>query len=132
MAKLSVMELARRVMWKGYFSLDSKKKLEKFAFVWVDRDRRSFISNTSFLKPGMPYARDRIRQLDDGPNADPVCVEFDINKSRVSEGYYSRNLNIDERNRTRKSYFQLDRKLQTKDWSIRFNTSILVMNDVNT
>ena len=47
MEKLSEIELSRRGMWKGYFALDNKNKLEKFAFVWVDRDRRYFISNTS-------------------------------------------------------------------------------------
>ena len=32
----------------------------------------------------------------------------------------------------RQDDFQLERKLQTKDWSIRVNTSILGMNDVDT
>ena len=75
-------------MWKGYFDLDNKKNLENFSFVWVDRDRRCFVYNTSFLKSGMPYARDRLRHLDDSPNADPVCVEFEINHSRLDERYY--------------------------------------------
>ena len=46
------------------------------------------------LKPGMPYTRDRFRQLDDSPNGDPYCVEFDINKPRVYERFNSRNSNI--------------------------------------
>ena len=32
----------------------------------------------------------------------------------------------------RKDDFQLDRKLHTKDWSIRFNASIILTNDVDT
>ena len=40
MTKFSEIELARRCLWKGYFALDNEKKLDKFAFVWVDRDRR--------------------------------------------------------------------------------------------
>ena len=103
--------------------------MDKFAFVWVDRDRGYFISDTSSLKPGMPYARDRIRQVDDSLNADPVRVEFEINQPRVSEKYYSRNSKIDESNRTRRDDFQLERKLQTKDCSIIDNTSIPGIND---
>ena len=125
-------ELARTGLWKGYFSLNQEKKLNKFTFVWVDRDRRYFISNASSLKPGMPYARDRLRQVDDSPNADPVCVKFEINQPRVAERYYSINTKIDESNRTRQDDFQLDRKLHSKDWSIRVNTSTLGMNDVDT
>ena len=125
-------ELAHRGMRKGYFDLDNEKNLDKLAFIWVDRDRRYFISNTSSLKPGMPYARDRLRQVYDSPNADPFSVEFDINQPRVSERYYSINTKIYESNRTRQDDFQLDRKLHSKDWSIRVNTSILGMNDVDT
>ena len=115
----SEIELARRGLWKGYFSLDKERNLDKFVFLWVDRDRRYFISNTSYLKPGMPYARDNLRQLDDNPNADPFFVEFDINQPRVAERYYSVNSKIYNSNRTRQDDFQLERKLQTKDWSIR-------------
>ena len=54
MEKLSDIELAWRGMWKGYFDLNNEKNLDKFAFVWVDRDLRYLISNTPSLKPGMP------------------------------------------------------------------------------
>ena len=70
--------------------------------------------------------------MDDSPNADPVFVSSEINQPRVSEIYYSRNLKIDESNHTRQDNFQLERKLQTKDWSIKVNTSILEMDDVDT
>ena len=69
----------------------------------------------------MPYARDRLRQVDDSPNADPVRVEFQINQPRVAERYYSNNWKIDESNLTRQDDFQLERKIQNKDWSIRVN-----------
>ena len=54
MEKFSEIELAWRSMWKGYFDLNNEKNLDKFAFVWVDRDLRYLISNTPSLKPGMP------------------------------------------------------------------------------
>ena len=88
-------------------------------------------SSTSPLKPGMLYGKDRLRQVEHSPNAYTVSVEFDINKPRVVGIYYSRNSNIDDINRTRQDDFQLKRKIQTKDWSIRVNTSILGINDVD-
>ena len=88
---MSEIGISKRGLLKGCFDLDNEKKLEKFALVWVDRDRRYFISNTSPLKPGMPYSRVRLRQLDGSPNADPFCVYFGINKPRVAERYYSIN-----------------------------------------
>ena len=91
MAKLSEIELTLRVLWKVYFAIDNEKKLDKFAFVWVDRDQRYFISNTSHLKPGIPYERYMLRHVDDSPNEDPVCVEFEFSQPRVAERYYSRN-----------------------------------------
>ena len=89
-------------LWKGYFDLDNEKKLNKFAFVWVDRDRRYFISDTSYLKPVMTYAGDNLIKVDNSPNVDPVRVDFDINQKMVSERYYSINSKIDESNHTRK------------------------------
>ena len=126
------MEIARRGLWKGCFSLDNEKKLDKFDFVWVDLDQRYFISNTSYLKPSIIYARDSLILVDDSLNADPVCVEFEINLPRVAERYYSRNSKIDESNRTKQDDFQLERKIRTKYWSIIVYTSILVINDVGT
>ena len=69
--------------------------------------------------------------MNDRLNADPVCIEFDINQLRVAEIYYYITPKIDETNRTRKDYFHKERKLQTKDWSIKVNTSILGMDDVD-
>ena len=119
-------------MWKVQFSLDNKKELDKSALTWVEMDRRYFIYNTSSLKPGLPYTKDRLRQVDDSPNENQFCVEFDINQTRVDERYNSKKLKIRESSRTRQDDFQLERKLQTKYWSIKVNSSILGMDDVNT
>ena len=74
-----------------------------------------FIYNTSSLKPGIPYARDSLRHVDDSPNADPFCTEFEINQPIVVERYHYINSKIDGSNRTRQDDLQLERKLQTKD-----------------
>ena len=122
MEKLSEIELAQRGMWKGYFTLDNEKKLEKSTFVWVDIDQRYFISNNSSLKPGITCARERLKHVDYSLNADPVRIEFEINQPRVAVRYYSRNFKIDESKRTRKDDLQLERNIQTKDFSIIVNT----------
>ena len=63
--------------------------MDKFALIWVDRYTRYFISNLSYLKPGMPFARDTLRNLYDSPNPYPLPVEFEVNQPWVAEIYYS-------------------------------------------
>ena len=70
--------------------------------------------------------------MDDSTNEYPVCVEFDIDQSRVDGIYYSGNLRIDDINRTRQYDLKWERKLQTKGWNIKVNTSILEIYDVDT
>ena len=70
--------------------------------------------------------------MDDSTITDPVRVEFEINQPRVAEIYYSRNSRIDGSNSMRQVDLQLERKLQTKDWSIKVNTSIFGIYDVDT
>ena len=99
-------------MHEGVFGSDTllwikKNDLGKFSFVWVDRDRRYLISNTSSLKPGMTYVMYRLRQVDDSPNEYPVRAEFEINQPRVAERYYSINSKIDESNHTRQDDLKL-------------------------
>ena len=64
---------------EGILSIGNEKNLDKLSFVWFDIYRRYLISNTLSLKTGMSYARDKLRQVDDSPNADPVRVYFEIN-----------------------------------------------------
>ena len=125
-------DLEWRGLWKGYFSIDNQNKLKTFSLILIYRDRSYFISNTSSLKPGLSYARDSLRQVENSPNIYPVCGEFEINQPRVAERYYSRNSEIDESNRTRQDDLQLQGKLQTKYWSIIVNTSILGMDNFDT
>ena len=68
----------------------------------------------------------------DSPNADPFCIEFEINQPIVVERYHYINSKIGESTHTSQDALQLGRKLQTKDWSIKVNTSILVMYDFDT
>ena len=57
---LSTVELPQKGDYKGVVNIgeDGYKLL---AFVWVDRERRYFISNCSSISPGAPYTRKRWR-----------------------------------------------------------------------
>ena len=135
MKKLSELELKERGDWKGYYTcnVDSPDdESGKFAFVWMDRDRRYFIANHSSLLPGKPCTRERLRQVSTAPNAAPEHVELEIPQPKAAEHYYSANAKIDESNRVRQDDFKLERKLVTKDWAIRVNHSIMGMADVDT
>jgi hypothetical protein len=104
------------------------------AFVWMDRERRYFIANTSSLEAGTQYAKTRWRQI--APvesNEDPVRVERTIPQPKAAELFYSvAASSIDRHNRSRQDNLQLERKLGTHDWSTRVNFSILGMHIVDT
>jgi hypothetical protein len=94
------------------------------AFVWVDRERRYFVSNTSSLQPGNIIERQRWRQLDseEGGAArtttlteQPKCVEL----------YYSACAMIDRHNRCRQDTLGIEKKIGTLDWDKRVNFSVL-------
>ncbi len=56
------------------------------AFVWMDRERRYFISTTGSLEAGTPYVRFWWRQVDQTPNAAPEQVMFSIQQPQIAEG----------------------------------------------
>ena len=104
----------------------------RIAFVWLDRERRYFIATGSSLKEGTPYERTRLWQVSQEPNAEPEHITFQIKQPKAAEKYYNAAGKIDYSNKIRQHEFQMERKLQTKCWHIRVNTSIIAMNDVNT
>ena len=127
MKALSEIELVDRGDFRGLVSVgDGSNSL--LAFVWMDRDRRYFISTTSSLANGVPYSRERWRQVDvTTPNAPPERVELTIPQPKAAEIYYSTCASIDQHNRARQDDLMLERKLGTHDWSKRLNSSLLAM-----
>jgi hypothetical protein len=55
---------------------------EMAAFVWMDRERCSFISTTGSLEAGTPYTRCRWRQVDPSPDAPPQRVRDDYSATQ--------------------------------------------------
>ena len=127
MKALSEIELVDRGDFRGLVSVGAGSN-SLLAFVWMDRDRRYFISTTSSLANGVPYSRERWRQVDvTTPDAPPERVELTIPQPKAAEIYYSTCASIDQHNRARQDDLMLERKLGTHDWSKRLNSSLLAM-----
>jgi Transposase IS4 len=73
----------------GIIHTDPESGTQLLAFVWVDRDRRYFISTCSSLANGAPCERKRWRQVDKTPNAAPTCVDITIAQPEAAAIYYS-------------------------------------------
>ena len=90
MGYLSKIELSERGDHHGVVSYDGKSNSPNtLAFVWMDRERRYFISSCSSLKPGQPWNRERWRQVDrEDPNAEAEKVELIVPQTQCTELYY--------------------------------------------
>ena len=95
------------------------------AFVWVDRDRRYFVSTCSSLAAGPPCTRFRWKQVDRvTPDAPPEYKEVLVAQPEACAIYYSACGKIDQHNRLRQASLALERKIQTTVWHRRVNMSI--------
>lgn len=124
---LSALELVERGDRCGLIAKDPDGIPKMLAFVWMDRNRRYFIANTSSLQEGAPYSRIRWRQVDTMANADASRVELTIPQPIACEIYYDTCAGIDRHNRMRQDDLMLERKLGTVDWSMRVNLSLFGM-----
>jgi Transposase IS4 len=102
------------------------------AMVWMDRERRYFISTAGSFEAGTPYQRCRWRQIDQAANAAPERVTFTIPQPKIAEIYYSTCGAIDRHNRLRQDDLRIEKKVETKDWSRRVNLSIFSIIVVDT
>jgi hypothetical protein len=122
---LSSVELANRGDFLALKKFDPPNAeevgAEMAAFVWMDRERCYFISTTGSLEAGTPYTRCRWRQLDPSPDAPPQRVQMTIQQPKIAEVYYSTCAAIDRHNRSRQDALGIEKKIETKDWSMRVN-----------
>jgi Transposase IS4 len=125
-------EFGGRGQQKGLIARGDDGLPKMLAFVWVDRDRRYFIATTSSLRQGTPYTRYRWRQVNQQPDAEPERVELQVQQPEAAELYYSTCAMIERHNRYRQDDLQLEKKLQTKEWSMRVGMSIFGMIVVDT
>lgn len=95
------------------------------AFVWVDRNRRCFISSGFSLIPGEEISRRRWRQIDKvTPNAEPELTDVIIAQPEAAEVYYKSCAKIDQHNRRRQADLKLEKKLKVMNWDARVNQSL--------
>ena len=89
------------------------------AFIWMDQDHRYFIATRSTLDRGEHYSRTRWRQVDQTVNADAERVDLEIPQPLAAEVYYRACALVDRHNRSCQDDLMLERKLETKDWSVQ-------------
>ena len=112
---------------KGLLTTDEATGTQLLSFVWVDRDRRYFISTCSSLAEGTQILRTRWTQADKGVNAEPERQNRTVDQPKAAETFYKAAGKIDQHNRHRQDSLRLERKLQTIDWSKRVNVTIFGM-----
>ena len=132
MQYLTGIELHNRGDRHGLLALDESGMPTLLAYVWMDRDRRYFITNTSSLEAGAPYERVRWRQISDEANAEPERVELTVPQPVACEIYYSTCGKVDHHNRHRQDTLKLEKKIETKSWDKRVGISLLAMTLVDT
>ena len=129
---LTSVELQNRGDFVALRSNATENSPELGAMVWMDRERRYFISTAGSFEWGTPYQRCRWRQVDPAPNAAPQQVMFTIPQPKIAEMYYTTCGAIDRHNRLRQDDLRIEKKIETKDWSRRVNLSIFSMIVVDT
>ena len=112
---------------RALLSTDDESGTTLLAYVWADRDRRYFISTCSSTAPGAKIARKRWRQRDPTPNAEPIQEDILIDQPEAGEVYYRACGKIDEHNRIRQEYIDLEKKLRTMKWNNRANQTLFSM-----
>lgn len=103
------------------------------SFVWVDRERRYFISTASTLKDGVPYSQTCWRQPgynedeeeeDKDNNVEAEQQELTVPQPEACEIFYDTCTAIDCHNCCRQQVLQMEKKLQTKSRDKRVCTTI--------
>lgn len=121
MAALASSELSSPGQSVSFVHREAQGTVDLMALVWVDRDRRYFISTTSTGVDGASLERVRWRQVDGAPQR----VALSVPQPQVVETYYSTCAAVDRHNRCRQDELRLEHKLQTQDWSTRVNLTLL-------
>ena len=129
---LSGLELNQRGEHKALLSRDGDGNVEAIALMWVDRDRRYFISNAQSIEQAESIYQICRRQLDTSENADPERHEFTIEQPDMVKCYYDTCGEIDRHNKIRQDELELERKIRTHDFSKRVNTTVFGMIVVDT
>ena len=100
---------------------------ELMAVMWLDRERRYFVSSTGTTNLGTPFYRERWRKR----NGKTTLESEETDIPEVCQEYFKTCAAIDEHNRCRQDELKLEKKIEVKDWSWRVNTTLLSIAIVN-
>jgi Transposase IS4 len=112
--------LPSRGDWKSFVHRKDGQ-VAAMVIVWVDRERRYFISTAASAVERAFYEGTRWRKINSGPKR----VTFQIKQPLVAELYYDCCATIDRHNRCRQDDLMLECKFVTMDWSVRVGHSLL-------
>jgi len=116
-----VLPLEERGEHVSYVHATADGVTDVMAVLWVNRERRYFISSALTTLPGMPYDRVRWRQVGD----DAERVVLTVAQPQVVETYYPCRAQIDRHNQCLQDDIQLEHKLIANEWSMRVKLSPL-------
>lgn len=118
---LASKELTTRGDYISMVSTNEYSGKSLMAVLWMDRERRYFVSSCHTTNEGTPICRERWRTV----NGQNTKVQFEISVPDVVEKYYETCSQIDRHNRCRQDSLGMEKKLEVKDWSVRVNTTLL-------
>ena len=81
------------------------------SLVWMDQECRYFVASASSLDSGIPYSRNRWRQVSSELDALPENVELTIPQPKAMEVYYRTCGVIDQHNQHRQANLKTKKKL---------------------
>ena len=84
---LTSVELQNRGDFVALWSNATENSSEHGAMLWMDKERRYFISTAGSFEWGTLYQRCRWRQVNQEPNAAPQQVMFTIPQPKIDEMY---------------------------------------------
>jgi hypothetical protein len=119
MKELGSTELFNRGDRRSLLSLDANGTPWIPEFVWMDRDRRYFVSTASSLAPGVPYNSFRWRKISEDIDTAPERIELTVTQPEATQFYYDACGKIDRHNRCRQDDLKLEKNIGTMDWSAR-------------
>ena len=93
------------------------------AAMWIDRNRRYFVATTGGMDEAETYTRVRWTQNKQGP----IRKNIEVRMPAVCTTYFSAAGAIDRHNRLLQDDLDLKKTIETNDWSVRVNSSLLGM-----
>ncbi len=110
-----------REKWFSVVHHGSDRNCDIGTFLWVDRERRYFVTSVGTTLPGTNIYREKWRKI--GNLSKRIVTETAI--PQIAETYYAAASQIDRHNHCCQQDLHLEKKFKVREWSMRVNTSLL-------